>query len=391
MKLLKTIAILGFAIVSGGFLFAGGAAEKESDEGNAQLKTEKSAQPEIRRTVTLTDCNGKEVTLAVPVTRAAVLNSGNMLGVVKAVNAEDKVIAVLDSIKEEPLRYPYYSELANIGTTDSPNYEAIVSLDPDIIIVPYWITDEVEEKLSSTFPVFRLNVGPPLTYKEEVEKIGIIFGKEDNAAAYISWYEKLVESVTDRTEGLTENEKPKVFDFYGGDWGMSAGPPYGTYGEDNFWVAPMIDMAGGINISGNLPGDWMTVDPEWVIAENPDLIIREVFGQVSGRDVTGYNAEDNTKLAGMRDDLIYDSVLGTTNSVTSGNVYMVEGLLFNVFGLLGFSTWLNGCIRNSLRISTRRLFTRNILISFSGLILMFQSRACLSTLKNNRKREENVG
>ena len=326
--------ILAFIIVSGSMVFAGGTAENDPGE-DLSTAAESTAAAQPAKTVTLTDCNGKEVTLTVPVKRAVALNPGSMLSVIKAVNAEDRVLGVIKSVKDEPVRYPYFSKLSGVGSPDAPDYEAIIALDPDIILVPYWTSDEVEEKLSSVVPIFRLNVGPPLTYKEEVEKIGIIFGEEDNAAAYISWYEGLVESVTSRTEDIPDSEKPKVFDFYGGDWGMSAGPPYGTYGEDNLWVAPMIDMAGGYNISGVLPGDWMTVDPEWVIAENPDIIIREVFGQVSGRDVTGYNAVDSSKMAGMRDELINDAALGTTNAVTKDRVYMVEGSLIQGVWFLG--------------------------------------------------------
>jgi iron complex transport system substrate-binding protein len=308
-----------------GMLFAAGQKESEA------------------QSVTILDCNGKEETIILPIKRAVVFAPGSMLSVIKAMHAEDKVVGVLDSMTDLDTRYPVFSKLPSVGTTESPNFEAILSLHPDIVLVPYWISEEIEEKLESDIPVVRLNVGPPLTYKDEIEKLAAIFGEEENAKAFIDWYQGYVVAITERLEGLKEEDTPLVFDFYGGDWGMSAGPPYGTYGKENFWVGPMIEMAGGINISRELPGDWIIVDPEWVITQNPSIIIREAFSMVSGADIVGYAAEGFSGLAAIREEIISKSALESTDAVKNDQVYIVDGSLIQSEWFLGLQYLAKWC------------------------------------------------
>jgi iron complex transport system substrate-binding protein len=188
-----------------------------------------------------------------------------------------------------------------------------------------------------------LNIGAPLTFEEDVEKLGIILGKDDEADEYINWSQSYLDVIAERVEGLSEEEKPRVFDYYGGEWGMDSGPPYGTYGEENFWVGPLIERAGGINIAGDLPGDWITVDPEWVITQNPSIIIREAFAMGSD-PIVGYDTDDTSEVTAIRKEIMSQPEFEISDAVQADNVYVVSGGLIQAdwfIGLPYMATWFH--------------------------------------------------
>ncbi len=226
------------------------------------------------------------------------------------------------------------SKLPSVGTYDNPDYEKIIELEPDVVLNYYLSLGELEEMLEPEITVVRLNCGPPLTYTEEVRKLRYILNTEKDGEAFIAWYEGVVNEITEKTAGLSEDDKPRVFDFYGGEWGMSEGPPYGTYGKENFWVSPLIEMAGGINIAGNLPGDWITVDPEWVMEQNPSIIIRAIYEMVSG-PIVGYDTDNTSEVAAMRDEIMSQPAFELTDAVKEEDVYLCYGESIDSYWYIG--------------------------------------------------------
>jgi len=118
------------------------------------------------------------------------------------------------------------------------------------------------------------------------------------------------------------------------EWGMSEGPPYGSYGKENFWVSPLIEMAGGINIASNLPGDWITVDPEWVMEQNPSIIIRAIYEMVSG-PIVGYDTDNTLEAAAMREDIMSQPAFELTDAVKEEDVYLCYGEFIDSYWYIG--------------------------------------------------------
>jgi iron complex transport system substrate-binding protein len=203
---------------------------------------------------------------------------------------------------------------------------------------------ELEERLEPDITVLRLDVGPPLTYEEDTMKLAAVLERTEEARVFIDWYQARIKAVTERVHAVPDSEKPLVFDFYGGEWGMSDGPPYGTYGSENTWVGPMIGMAGGMNLCRDMPGDWIVVDPEYVITENPDVIIREVYSGVAGREVVGYEAISSGGLEAVYLQITKKSALDTTAAVQRGRVFVCDGNLIQsdwFIGLQYMAAWFH--------------------------------------------------
>jgi iron complex transport system substrate-binding protein len=320
MRSLKLIMVSALILTSGLMAFAGGQKEEEVQEPAKTQVMEGLVEPEP---IIITDFNGKEITLQAPAERVVVFNIP-MFAVINAIGAAEQVVGVVDYIVPEKTRFPYFSNLPSVGMNDSPDFEKILSLDPDAILVPYYLPTTFEEKLEPDVQVIRLNIGPPLTYKEDVEKIAAVFGKDEEAKTFISWYQEKVEAVRSKTAALKESGRPSVFNVYSDDWGESAGTAYGTYGADNFWVGPMLDMAGGNNIAREVDGDWVSVDPEWVIEKNPDVMVRELRTFVAGKLAVGYDASSTEKIASIREKIMNESSLISTNAVKNSRVHMID-------------------------------------------------------------------
>lgn len=135
----------------------------------------------------------------------------------------------------------------------------------------------------------------------------------------LQWSKSYEDQVTSRTANLGEEEKPKVLSL-----------SYPDYYYPTFKVhtaksgeQPLIVKAGGINIAADLTGgSSVEVRGEWIVNESPDIIIAEVLGG----DYTGYSvdeAEAISNMKEMRDTLINDPALNTTNAVKNGSVYVM--------------------------------------------------------------------
>ena len=294
--------------------------------------------------LTLLDSTDRVVTVQKPVESIVSVSHGvGSAMVVKALEADDKVIGIPEHMKDMTTFFPEMSKLPSVGTWDYPDYEKILEFDPDIVLATYISPEDVEEKLEPEITVISLNCGGPLRYTQDVKKLGYILGKKDRADEYIDWYKSYVDTIVGKVEGLSDDDKPRVFDFYGGEWGMSEGPPYGTSGRENFIVLPLIEMAGGINIASDLPGDWITVDAEWVITQNPDVIIREIFPEVSG-PIVGYDTDDPLEVIAMREDIMNQPAFELTDAVKEGDVYLCYGSFIErdwFIGLTYMAKWFH--------------------------------------------------
>ena len=184
-------------------------------------------------------------------------------------------------------KYPDIAKLPTFGGMKDGTFdvEQAVALKPDVIIMNIDAKTATEEagyieKLGK--------VGIPLVYVDFREKpmentepsmriMGKLFGKEDKAEEFIKFRADSIARVTD-VLAKDNPKKPLVFveraGGYSDDCCMS-------FGNENF--GKMVEIAGGINMAKDIiPGTFGTVNPEQIIASNPDQII------VTGGNWQGY-------------------------------------------------------------------------------------------------------
>ena len=257
------------------------------------------------------------ITVHKPVERIVLL-APTEAEVLRSINAADKIVGVGSYIGDDEVFFPTLSKLPIVGEGGMPmglNYEAILNQNPDVLLVfvrdPRWVD---EEKLPGV-TVIGLSLRYPADFTERVRLLGYILDKEEEAEEYINWHDGYMDKIKSRTEGLSEDQKPRVFPwalFRPGDV-YRACPKRTRYGA-------MSDIAGGINIGGDLKGTWPMVDPEWVIVQNPDIVVIHAW-----RTRCGYAVDDPSEMAAIREEILNRPELANLNAVKTGSVYLQAG------------------------------------------------------------------
>jgi len=238
--------------------------------------------------ITVTDVTGRQVEVKAPVNKV-ILGEGRQIYFVATLDTEapfkrvagwrdDFEKADLDGYKDYLAKYPDIAKLPTFGGSKEGTFdiEQAVALAPDVMIMNVeakTATDDAKltEKLAK--------VGIPVVFVDFRDKpfentepsmrlIGKLFGKEAKAEEFIAFRKEQIARVTER---LARANPPRPLVMmeraagYTDDCCMS-------FGNENF--GKMVEIAGGINMASKIiPGTFGVVNPEQVIASNPDHVI----------------------------------------------------------------------------------------------------------------------
>lgn len=355
MEKRKILILLLATVFCTGMLLAGGQQEKGSDivvskKDSADKMSQNSTISDwlVENTddhITIIDNGGYHITIKKPIER--VLASGMaVFPTIRALQAENVVIGTqgIDE-KDGEILFPYMSKLPVIAPEDPSaflDYEKVVQMNPDLFIVLATFREQVAESLSPAgIPVIQLDFGS----NKDILILGTLLGKEKEAEEYVSWIENETSTIEDQIKNLPEDEVPSVFLYYGGSYGIAPPPPYGSYGRDNFLGNKMIEMAGGRSLTAENRGEWINVDSEWIIEQNPDVLIREYYNITKTNDPElGYSASSNLKAKIMMDTIVAMPAFESSNAVREKNVHMIFGNIVSESWFLGLpyiAKWLH--------------------------------------------------
>ena len=266
--------------------------------------------------ITVVDSADRIVTVKKPVERIIAMNSESAK-VIRAFKEEDKIVGVSTYIARNEVFFP---DLPNVGTGRSPDYEKIIGLEPDILIYyAFWPKQvkALEEKLEPTgISLVCLDCFYPQTMYKDIKKLSYILDcKEDVAKEFIDWYGDNLDKIKSRTEELSEDEKPLVYlEGYTDYSTCSCGSPDHA----------MCIMAGGVNIASDLIGsrypEYPKVDSEWVLTQNPDIIIKQASRTYAS---LGYSEDNPMGIKKIREKILERPELANIAAVKNGSVYLV--------------------------------------------------------------------
>ncbi|OPY49979.1 MAG: Periplasmic binding protein [Methanosaeta sp. PtaU1.Bin055] len=206
--------------------------------------------------------------------------------------------------------YPELSNVQNVGWP-SPNIEEILALHPDVVILHTFFDqlDQVQEVCEKAgITVLRFNLNYPNSYNDEAKTFSYLFGKSTEAEDLIDFRESVLNSIQATVEKIPEDDRPKV---YYEDRRVSYASLNSEYAN--------IESAGGIDIFNGASG---SVNPEDVVARNPDIIVKVVTYTEAG----GYqlNADDTAGLEAIRAEIMSRPELQNVNAVKTGKVYVIS-------------------------------------------------------------------
>ena len=252
--------------------------------------------------------------------------------------AHEKIIGAEKGSKDQ---YSYLTGMADkpvIGTYKELDYEKVIELKPDLVIVqPKFIT-EVDQKLSPLgINVVCLPFNQLDMFDKELKTLAEMLGPEEEARAeeFIAWKQGSLDALQSKVEG--RDAKVKVY----GEWSDT---PWYT-GSKLSGMDEVITMAGGFNIAGplnsegNLSMRYPTVDAEWVLKENPEVIIFPAFDYF-----TGYLQTDSSNSTKYIEEAKIRSGLNGTDAAENDRLYVIDAYLIEAArGFIGaqyLAKWL---------------------------------------------------
>jgi iron complex transport system substrate-binding protein len=221
---------------------------------------------------TITDQLGQNITINNTHPQRIISLAPSNTEILFALGLGDRIVGVSD-YSDYPAEA---STKKNIGAYDNPNIEEIVALEPDLILGTEAQSETIYQQLRNrgltVVGIYPTSIDGIL---DSITLIGQITGQDKEAATLVTEMQKRINAIADKTSQLTDAQKPRVFYIIWSD-------PIWTAGKDTFADA-LIQIAGGVNIAGNLTG-YVDMSLEAVIAANPQVIIAGI-GMGDGEDL----------------------------------------------------------------------------------------------------------
>lgn len=307
-----------------------------------------AAWPAFAEKVTVKDVTGRDIEVNVPVSHV-ILGEGRQIYFLAALDKENPFQHVVgwrdDLAKADPetyaaylAKYPEIAKLPTFGGMKDGTFdiEQAVALKPDVILMNIDAKTATEE---AGYIEKLAKVGIPLVYVDFREKpmentepsmrlMGQLTGKEKIAEDFIKFRADAIAKVTDTLEKANP-KKPVVFmeraGGYSDDCCMS-------FGNENF--GKMVELAGGINMAKDIiPGTFGTVNPEQIIASNPEQIIitgGNWNGYVPGGNWVGVGYGADLKEAHRKlENLTKRPAFTGVQAVKDGNVHAIWHQFYN--------------------------------------------------------------
>ncbi|WP_319578820.1 ABC transporter substrate-binding protein [uncultured Methanospirillum sp.] len=231
------------------------------------------------------------------------------------IGAKDQVIGVGESIKKDPQIYPYYQEIESLGDSSTLNPEQLVSLNPDLLLVYASSQPSNLENLKKTgVPIGYFDCYKQNRLVEDIQALGIITGKKEKADELAEYIDSVTTLVKNRVAKISPDLRPKVY-FELGDYTAAANQSGGDW---------LITTAGGRNIAENSTVQWVKVTPEWIISQNPDIIIKNGYSE-PGKDLSDIYAQVANR-----------SGFNTIQAVNSHHLYVISSdMLYGAQSCIG--------------------------------------------------------
>ncbi len=243
---------------------------------------------------TVTDVLGRTVTIPDDAERILLGFYFEDFYAVGGPEAYDRVAAISRDAWEgwRPLQWKAYSEhqpelleLIDIGEVESGSFslEAALAARPDLAILAAWqvaaLGETVARLEAAGVPVVTLDYNAQSVdlHVASTRLLGQILGQDTRAEQLAQEYSGAVAEIAERL-ATTQAEPPRVYVELARKGPEEVDNSYG----DTMW-GRLIETAGGRNIAAGQVAKWGPLSPEFVLAENPQVILLAGSGW-KGRD-----------------------------------------------------------------------------------------------------------
>lgn len=322
--------------------------------------------------LTIIDSANRTVKVKVPVQRIVVFHYG-AAEAIQTLSGTDKIVAVDRYTANKTSIYSGLKDATNIGYVDNPDFEKIISLKPDVVFVfanihDYDVQiDRIHETLKDADPNITIIASDFVgveNYPAELAKLGYILNKRHEAEEFIQFYNNWMDNIKGRLIQIPENDRAKV---YFEMWWPDA---YSTCSVGSFGLDDSLRVAGGINIFGDHNASFFNVDPEEVMVQNPDVILKyEASGYAkAGSGFGGDSARMKEIVGEIRD----RKELQEVNAVKDERIYIITwdvlcGGAKHMVGISYMAKWFYPELFNDISEEDIEAVHREYLTKYMGL------------------------
>jgi iron complex transport system substrate-binding protein len=262
--------------------------------------------------VTIKDSLGRSVQVLYPVRRIVALNS-DVLEIVRALKAEEYIVGVFSEIVREAEFWGGLAKKPKVGSWRDPDLEAITVLAPDVVVAYGRNPGPALEQKANLLgiQVLRLDFYKLDKLEEEVRTFGLLLDRRQKAERFCEWHGRHLKMIQERV--VRTSRRPAVYIESYSDY-HAAG--LGSGGHE------MCILAGGSNVAASLSILFPRVTPEWVLAKNPEVIIKAAsYGN-------GYSLKSPTPLNQRRDAILRRPTWHHIPAVKAGNVHVMDSSIW---------------------------------------------------------------
>ncbi|MFA9401659.1 MAG: ABC transporter substrate-binding protein [Anaerolineales bacterium] len=246
-------------------------------EPEAQPTNEGAIAPETDNSFTITDALGREIDFEQPPQRVVIAGRASPL-LVNALylfpEASQQIVGIeMRSQSASPILPvidPNSSDKIFFEKNAGP--EQIAPTQADVVILKSYMAESLGEPLEILgITVVYLDLETPEQFFRDIDTLGKLFGNSERARKVQNYYQQLLDNIQQRTDGITEEQKPSVliiqYSDNGGDVAFKVPPA-------SWLQTTMVELVGGTPIwtEASETGGWAIVNFEQIAAWDPDQI-----------------------------------------------------------------------------------------------------------------------
>ena len=297
--------------------------------------------------ITVIDDVGRTVGFEKPLSRVVVFNKMNA-EIIRALGKVSTIVGIDANIAQDK---DYWHELdlnAIAGQKQTAlNYEAIVNLNPEAVILPK--NGSYEEAIEKLTPfgisVLVVTGWENVKFVKQVEIMAKAYNVEAQGKEYINFCRAPLDIIKERLKDIPESERQTIYFENNGE--------YKTCLAGSGWN-DMLTSSGGQNLFGEIifkkedsskgSVHSFQVDPEEIIDRNPDIILQNVYSTKAHSGTSIYIQMADDEMKDTLSELVKRPGWNTLKAVKNNHVYGISSFAgnacFKIVGSLYLAKWM---------------------------------------------------
>jgi len=267
--------------------------------------------------ITVIDSANRTVTIYKPVKR--LISQGTYAyEAISLLNAQDRLSAVTNTAQRVYGFIPGINGKPTVGEYREIDYEKVIENQPDLYIVGSNKTlSDIETKLEPLgTAIVVLGFSKMKMFEGEFRTLAKLLEENESVEEYLAWRNDHIRMIQDKTADI--KHKLRVYNEYSDmAW---------TTGTDGSGINDVITLAGGLNIGSTInKSNSAEVDPEWLMAQNPEVIVIPAFLDYAPTDLTGYHLSSTDNAKKFIEEASSKTGWKETDAVKNKRVFVIDG------------------------------------------------------------------